>query len=511
MRIEHYLRDSTTRDSAATAVVAGDVRLSYDRLSTLAACMATTLRSHGVEPGDRVLILLDNGWRTAVAIFATWIAGAVICPVNPSTKGQRLAQIARNCRPSAVIVEGRLEPLVETTAELAHVPRLVAGTGADGTASFDLGLEASPAPPAEAFADTDLAALLYTSGSTGEPKGVMLAHENLDAAARSIASYLENTASDVILVALPMSFGYGLNQLVTGILSGATLVIEKSFTYPQVIFERIRQERVTGFPLVPAMAAMMMQLRDLDPALFSSLRYLTSAAAPLPLAHLDRMRAFLPHVRLYCMYGQTECTRATWLPPEEIDARRGSVGIAIPGTCAEIVDRAGLPVAPGTVGELVISGPHVMRGYWQNDAATRRALRPHPATGRLRLHTGDLFTADADGYLTFVARMDDIIKSRGEKVAPQAVEDVLHRLPGVAEALVVGVAHDVFGQAVKAIIVAADPSLSERDILRFCAQNLEDHMVPRVVEFRNALPKTDTGKASRRLAAEPANLTGSPA
>jgi acyl-coenzyme A synthetase/AMP-(fatty) acid ligase len=271
----------------------------------------------------------------------------------------------------------------------------------------------------------------------------------------------------------------------------------------------MRDERVTGFPLVPAMGAMMMQARELDRSSFASLRYITSAGAPLPLAHLDWLRAFLPGARLYCMYGQTECTRATWLPPEEIDTRRGSVGIAIPGTRAEVVDEAGRAVAPGVAGELVVSGPHVMRGYWRNETATRRALRPDPLTGDLRLHTGDLFTADADGYLTFVARTDDIIKSRGEKVAPQAVEDVLCRMPGVAEALAVGVAHDVLGQAVKAIVVASDKALTERDVKRFCAENLEDHMVPKTIEFREFLPKTDSGKASRRLADYPANPTGS--
>lgn len=501
MRIERYLEDSTARDGARTAIVSGEARLSYARFHDLAARMATTLRMRGVRRGDRVLVFLDNGWQAAVAVFAAWIAGAVICPVNPATRSARLAQIVRDCTPALVFVESRLERLLDEMPELATTPRIVTG------GSFEAALDAAPLK-AEPLPDTDLAALIYTSGSTGEPKGVMLAHENVDAAARAITGYLENTEADTILVVLPMSFGYGLNQLVTAMRCGATLVIEKSFAFPQAIFEKIRDERVTGFPLVPAMAAMMMQARDLDAALFASLRYITSAAAPLPLPHLDWLRAFLPRVKLYSMYGQTECTRASWLPPGEVDARRGSVGISIPGGRAEVVDEAGEPVAPGTIGELVISGPHVMRGYWQNEAETRRALRPDPHTGGLRLHTGDLFTADADGYLTFVSRMDDIIKSRGEKVPPKVVEDVLCRMPGVAEALVAGVPHEVLGQAVKAVIVASDPALTERDVLRFCARHLEDHMVPRQVEFRDFLPRTDSGKASRRLAADPAGTTG---
>ncbi|MGD9481513.1 class I adenylate-forming enzyme family protein [Shinella sp. G-2] len=504
MRIEDYLRESAAHDGGKTAIVSGDTRLSYARFLGLASRMATTLRASGVDRGDRVLILLDNGWQAAVTVFATWIAGAVICPVNPSSKGPRLAEIAEDCTPAILVTEGRLERLVDATVALAALPRLVTGDGG----SFEAGLAAAPFMP-QAGADDELAALIYTSGSTGAPKGVMLAHANIDAAARSITSYLENTAADTILVVLPMSFGYGLNQLVTAMKVGATLVIEKSFAFPQAIFEKIRDERVTGFPLVPAMAAMMMQAREFDPSLFASLRYMTSAAAPLPGAHIDWLRTALPHVRLFVMYGQTECTRATYLPPEAIDVRRGSVGIAIPGARTEVVDETGLPVPPGTVGELVISGPNVMRGYWRKEDATRKALRPDPRTGALRLHTGDLFTADADGYLTFVARTDDIIKPRGEKVAPKAVEDVLHRMPGVAEALVVGVPHEVLGEAVKAIVVAANPALTERDVMRFCAQNLEDHMVPKVVEFRETLPKTESGKASRRLAAQSATTTGS--
>ena len=174
-----------------------------------------------------------------------------------------------------------------------------------------------------------------------------------------------------------------------------------------------------------------------------------------------------------------------------------------------VVDEAGETVAPGMIGELVISGPHVMQGYWRNAAATARTLRPAPRAATLRLHTGDLFSADADGYLTFVSRMDDIIKSRGEKVAPQAVEEVLCRMPGIAEALVVGVPHEVLGEAIKAVVVTSNADLTEREILRFCARHLDDHMIPKIIEFRDSLPKTDSGKASRRLAATPANPTGS--
>lgn len=504
MRIDHYLHRSAERHAGKTALVAGETRLNYAELKTMSEAFAAALIVRGATPGDRVVLLMDNGWRMAVAIFGCWMAGAVVCPVNPSTKEARLSQILDSSTPFAVVAEARLEKMVSDTAGSSEPLRIVSGVSnpsGDGI-DFDALLEQAHVALPQNLPETDLAVIIYTSGSTGEPKGVMLAHDNLDAAVGSITSYLGNTSDDILLGVLPLSFGYGLNQLLSSVFVGGTLVIEKSFAYPHLIFERIREERITGFALVPTMLSIMMQTRDLSPNLFESLRYVTAAAAPLPTVHGDWLRTFLPHVGLFRMYGQTECTRISFLPPEDLDRKRDSVGIAIPGTSTEVVDDMGDSVAPGTTGELVVSGPHVMRGYWRNEAATARALRTDAATGRMRLHTGDLFTCDAEGYLTFVARKDDIIKSRGEKVAPQAVEAVLQTMPGVSDALVIGVAHEVFGQAIKAIVVAPGAAITEKDVMRHCARYLEVHMVPTIVEFRDFLPTTDTGKVSRRLAAQ---------
>ena len=218
---------------------------------------------------------------------------------------------------------------------------------------------------------------------------------------------------------------------------------------------------MTGFPIVPTMAALILQMRDLEPGRFPDLRYITNTAAALPPAHIARLQELFPGVRLYSMYGQTECKRCTYLPPEELATRPGSVGIAIPNTEAYVVDENGARVAPGETGELVIRGPHVMQGYWRDEAATARALKPGPLPGEKVLHTGDLFRTDAEGFLYFVGRKDDIIKSRGEKVSPKEVENVLYALPGVREAAVVGVPDPVLGQAIKAV-VALEPAWSSR-------------------------------------------------
>ena len=511
MRIEDYLRKSTDRVAAKTALVAGGRRLSYGELSDLSDNLAASLLAGGVTKGDRVLVFMENSWEAAVSVFAVWKAGAVLCPINASTKAGRLAFIIENCRPAAIIAQGKLAGIVVEATAGAPVAQIILTSPSipvEKARDFSSGLVNTRRPSPDGLSDDDLAMIIYTSGSTGEPKGVMMAHAAMDAAAGSIISYLENTADDIILNVLPMAFGYGLYQLLMSVRLGATLILEKSFAFPHAIFERIREERVTGFPLVPTMAAMMAQMEGPDPGLFASLRYVTSAAAPLPVTHIERLRALFPHVQVFSMYGQTECTRAAWLPPAEIDRHPGSVGIAIPGTRVAVVDASGHPVPAGTVGELVVSGPHLMRGYWENPQATQQALRPDPAGGGLRLHTGDLFTADAQGFLTFVARKDDIIKSRGEKVAPKEVEAVLHALGGVSQALVIGVADPVLGQAIRALVVACDPKLSERDVIRHCARHLEDYMVPKSVEFRTFLPVTDTGKVSRRLAAAIPDQTG---
>jgi long-chain acyl-CoA synthetase len=260
---------------------------------------------------------------------------------------------------------------------------------------------------------------------------------------------------------------------------------------------------------VPTMAAIILQMKDLRPDAFPHLRYVTNTAAALPPAHIARLRQLFPHASLYSMYGLTECKRCTWLPPAELDRRPGSVGIAIPNTQAYVVDEAGERCPPGVVGELVIRGAHVMKGYWEDEAATARALRPGPYPWEKVLHTGDLFRTDPEGFLYFVGRKDDIIKTRGEKVSPKEVENVLYGLPGVREAAVVGIEDAILGRAIKAVIAAdAEASLTAQEVIRHCARNLEDFMVPKVVEFRDRLPKTESGKISRRAVAA---LTPEPA
>jgi len=501
------LRQSARRFGDKVALVAGEARVSYRELDRASDRLAGALVQHGLARGDRVIVYMDNCREAVIAIFAALKAGAVFSPINPSTKAEKLAYVINNCGARALITHDKLRTVAG--AALAETPcialTIVAGgrgPSLPGAVSFEAALAADAEPPGNPGIELDLAMLIYTSGSTGFPKGVMMTHQNVVAAATSITTYLENTADDVILNVLPISFDYGLYQVLMAVKLGATLVLEQSFAFPQKIFAKMTTERVTGLPLVPTMAAIILQMRDLKPDAFPHLRYITNTAAALPPAHIARLQALFPTARLYSMYGVTECKRCTWLPPDELSRRPGSVGIAIPGTEAYVVDEQGARVAPGVVGELVIRGAHVMKGYWNDAQATARALRPGPFEWEKVLHTGDLFRADADGFLYFVARKDDIIKTRGEKVSPKEVENVLYALPGIREAAVVGVPDPVLGRALKAV-VAGDPraKLTAQDVIRHCVRHLEDFMVPKLVEFRDALPKTESGKISRRLVA----------
>jgi acyl-CoA synthetase (AMP-forming)/AMP-acid ligase II len=345
--------------------------------------------------------------------------------------------------------------------------------------------------------DIDLACLIYTSGSTGDPKGVMSTHANMVFAAASIIQYLENTPQDIVINVLPLSFDYGLYQLLMVFKFGGTLVLESSFAFPAAILNRISEEQVSGLPGVPTVFALLLQM-DLSRFGLSSLRYLTNTAAALPVEHIQQLRDAFPWARLYSMYGLTECKRTLYLPPEQLDHRPGSVGIAIPGTEVWIEDEDGTRLGPGQVGELVVRGSHVMQGYWNAPELTAHRYRPGRYPAERFLYTGDLFKMDNEGYLYFVARKDDIIKSRGEKVAPKEVEGVIYQLKGVTEVAVIGVPDALLGEAIKAFVVTSNGvQLSEQDVLRHCKQHLEDFMVPKQIEFMTSLPKTSSGKIKK--------------
>ena len=494
MLVEEFLEESARLHPGKTALVCGERRLTYGEIDEASNRLAHALVEQGVRRGDRVAIQLENSVEAVLAIFATLKAGAVFLVLHSTTKVDKLLYVLNDSRAAALFTDAtRLARIRARATETPHL-RAVFASIEDVLRRTD----APSGPPPKRRIDLDLAALIYTSGSTGGPKGVMLTHLNVVSAATSITTYLESRPEDVVLSVLPLSFDYGLYQVLMAFKVGATLVLERSFAYPYAVIETLVREKVKVFPIVPTMAAVLLQM-DLGNFDLSRLRTLTNTAAVLPTEHIRGLRTLFPQAKLFSMYGLTECKRVSYLPPDQLDHRPTSVGRGMPNQEVSIVDDAGRRVGPGVVGELVVRGSHVMKGYWDRPEETARVLKPGSFPGERVLYTGDLFRMDEEGYLYFVGRKDDIIKSRGEKVSPREVEDVLCSLAGVAEAAVVGVPDPVLGQAIKAVVALREGArLTVLDLRRHCARHLEDFSVPQVVEIRSSLPRTSNGKTSKR-------------
>jgi len=511
LQLESFLEESARRFPDKTALIFDRQRIKYSEIETLCNRLAHAMVERGLRPGDRVAIWLENSPEVVIALFAALKAGAVFLVLNSTTKAEKIEYVLNNSRARALVTDRcrahsfqkhwSIVPHLEMAWIAGPSERIDAKPIGKSLASLSQDFEdhALPSsPPKKHAIDVDLAALIYTSGSAGVPKGVMMTHLSMISAATSITTYLESTSDDIVLNFLPLSFDYGLYQVLMAFKVGATLLLERSFTFPHLVLEAAVRERITGLPIVPTVISLLLQM-DISRYDLSSLRCITSTGSALPTAHIRRLRETFPRAQIFSMYGLTECKRVSYLPPDQIDTRPTSVGRGMPNEEVYVVNEDGRRAGPGVIGELVVRGSNIMKGYWEDPVETAKRLRPGQYPWEQVLYTGDLFKTDSEGYLYFVGRKDDIVKSRDEKVSPREIEDVLYRLDGVAEAAVVGVPDPVLGQALKAYITRrAGSNITENDVLRHCAQRLEDFMVPKTVEFRDYLPRTATGKISKR-------------
>lgn len=506
MLLNHFFEQTAVASPGKTALVCEGCHHTYAQIRDQVERLAAFLQARGVRRGDRVAIFLDNSLEAVVSVFATLRIGAAFMLVNPQTKTDKLAYILNDARPTAFIAQTSLHMVYAPAAAQAPSLHTVVTVGEPAVdendqrfARFAEALVDAPVTVCDSGTiDQDLAAIIYTSGSTGDPKGVMLTHLNMVTACTSVSTYLGLRADDRILCVLPLAFDYGLYQVLMAFKLGASVVLEKSFAFPVKILEVMARERVTVFPGVPTVFSMLMGLNMLSKRDLAALRMITNTAAALSEQHIQDLRRLFPQAQLFSMYGLTECKRVTYLPPEQLDSRPISVGRGMPNEEVWLVDDAGNRLPNGSTGELVIRGSHVMRGYWEKPEETAKRLKPGPLPGEMVLYSGDIFRTDEEGYLYFVARKDDVIKSRGEKVSPREVENVLYSLEGVQEAAVVGVPDPILGQAVKAFIALRPGySYNERDVIKYCLARLENFMAPKHVVFVDAMPKTDTGKIKK--------------
>jgi acyl-CoA synthetase (AMP-forming)/AMP-acid ligase II len=468
----------------------------YAELRRAVGCVQGKLASSGVAPGSRIALLVRNSPHYVASYFGVIAAGCVAVPLNVQERASVLSRQIEHSGCSAVIADPQHPEWTALTAAIAEAaPMLLTFELQPGSAGCEAFCTALGADAELTLPDVEVdapAMMIYTSGTTSHPKGVMLSNGNLLANARSISAYLRIVATDKVLCGLPFHFSYGSSVLNSNLIAGAQLLLEDNFAFPQQTLRRMQDERVTGFPGVPSTFALLLgrcQLSDFD---LASLRYITQAGGSMPRAQIEKLRQQLPNTQVFIMYGQTEATaRLSYLPPEQLESKLGSVGLPLPGVEIEVRSE-GKVVPAGEIGEICARGPNVMQGYWREPELTAQVLRDG------WLHTGDLGHVDDEGYLYIDGRAVEMIKVGAFRVSPQEVEEVLATYPGVEEVAVTGVSDDVLGQSIKAVIVLREGAPADlRGVKAHCRQHLASYKVPKIVEFAAALPRTASGKIQR--------------
>ncbi len=518
VRLLHELiLDQATKHPTATAVVHRQISLDYATLATQIQTVAHGLLALGLNRSERVAIYLPKRLEAVTALFGAAFAGGVFVPINPLLKPDQVAYILRDCN-VRILVTARdradlLEPLLANCPDL-HTLALVDNDATQPRQLHHLQIIGWPTllamdtihAPARGI-DTDMAAILYTSGSTGKPKGVVLSHRNMLTGADSVAEYLGNRADDRILAVLPFSFDYGLSQLTTAFVAGARTVL-MDYLLPRDVIATVAREGITGLAAVPPMWVQLAQL-DWPAAAVDSLRYITNSGGAMPRATLAVLRRALPKTTPYLMYGLTEAFRSTYLPPEELDQRPDSIGKAIPNAEILVVREDGTSCAPGEPGELVHRGSLVALGYWNDPAKTAERYRPMPGQNpglpltELAVWSGDTVRMDEEGFLYFIGRKDDMIKTSGYRVSPTEIEEVLYGSGQVAEAAALGIPHPALGQAIIAVVKPLQDAFNENELINHCKRQLPNFMAPlQIIARQTDLPRNPNGKIDRKSLVE---------
>ncbi len=515
--LHEFILNAADKTPSHAALAHKKASYNYQSLAQETTSIAGGLCQLGLNAGERVAIYLPKRFESVVSFFASNQAGAVFVPVNPLLKPEQVAYILKDCNVRVLIsshdrikqlndvlahchdlmtvvdVNNKTEPKAEQRFQSIHWQHL---------------LDAENRLTHRRI-DTDVASILYTSGSTGNPKGVVLSHRNMIMGAKSVAEYLKNTADDNLLAVLPFSFDYGLSQLTTAFHVGAKVTL-MDYLLPRDVIKAIEKFQITGLAGVPPLWNQLAQL-DWSTVNTESLRYITNSGGAMPKATLKSLRAASPDTDVYLMYGLTEAFRSTYLPPEEIDKRPDSMGKAIPNAEVMVVREDGSPCVPGEPGELVHRGSLVSLGYWNDAKKTAEHFKPTPATENgltlteIAVWSGDKVKMDEDGFLYFIARQDDMIKTSGYRVSPSEVEEVVYASGLIAEAAALGINHPTLGQAI--VIIATAENDTAEALMKECKKQLPNFMHPAHIEFIDTMPKNPNGKIDRKqLASKYTNL-----
>ena len=483
MNLSAFLKNRAKESPESVCVVHNSKRRTYAEIDRLSDALAVKLIENGLRKGERVVILLENSAEYIISFFGILKSQGAVVPVSTQLVIRELSCILNDCAPKFVITDSRrrisLDSLIDPQFFIC-IDKL------------DLSQSQYPLYPDHSHAKNELAMIIYTSGTTGKPKGVMLSHGNLIANANSIIQYLNLGMKDSIMVILPFYYSYGISLLTTHIKVGAALVIDNRFLYPNIILDTMEKEGVTGFAGVPSHFAILLRKSALSKYKLSKLKYVTQAGGAMAPSMIKEFIEFFPHVKFHVMYGQTEASaRLTYLEPDLLTKKIGSIGKAIPGVKIDILNEQGRPVEPGEIGEITASGDNIMLGYWNAPEETSKVLREN------WLFTGDLAKMDEEGFIYIVSRKKEMIKSGSNRISPLEIEEVVCRMSGVLECAAVGVNDEILGEAISLFVVNDGASISEREIMLFCKQNLASYKTPKEVKLVSSLPKTSTGKVKR--------------
>jgi acyl-CoA ligase (AMP-forming) (exosortase A-associated) len=522
--IHELITARAASDGDREAVVFRDTSVSWSQLMEMVQQVSNGLLAVGVSAGERVAIYLPKQIETVAALFGASCAGASFVPVNPVLKPRQVSYILQHCQTGVLVTSlQRLKMLAdemtqwhslhtvivvddtiseEAAQRISHAPWIRIDTWAD--------LLAAPPHPPHRRIDNDMVAILYTSGSTGNPKGVVLSHRNMVAGARSVAQYLENTSEDRILAVLPLSFDAGLSQLTTAFCAGASVVL-MDYLLPRDVLKALVRHRITGLAAVPTLWNQLVQL-EWPAETARQLRYITNTGGAMPVATTQALQQHLPDTSIFLMYGLTEAFRSTYLPPDQVSQRPRSIGKAIPNAEILVVNESGALCGPDEPGELVHRGALVALGYWNDPEKTAERFRPCPLQDsnlpvpELAVWSGDQVVRDQEGYLYFVNRKDEMIKTSGYRVSPTEIEEIAYSSGLVAGAVAMGVPHAELGQTILLIVTPMDSFTTGHEALReklvdHCRRELPGFMQPAEIAVRETMPHNQNGKIDRRALA----------
>jgi acyl-CoA ligase (AMP-forming) (exosortase A-associated) len=508
--LHDILANAATSRAEAPALTFKDSTLIYKELWQHVVGFAAGLDRIGVKRGDRVAVYLDKSVEAVVAIFGISAAGGVFVPINPLLLAKQVSYIIADCGIRVLITSvERFELLRDqlnrnTSVENVVIVGAVPATSPESRYTISTWTSFrvdSAVLPDRKLIDVDMAAIFYTSGSTGKPKGVVLTHRNLVAGAESVSSYLRNNAADVILAVLPLSFDAGFSQLTTGFAVGAHVVL-MNYLLPGQVVQLCAKHGITGLTCVPPL---WLQLADQAwPAdATQRVRYIANTGGRMPKPTLEKLRNIFPNATPYLMYGLTEAFRSTYLDPAEIDRRPGSIGKAIPNAEVLVVRPDGSLADPGEEGELVHRGALVAMGYWNDPERTAERFRPAPHTDgapptEIAVWSGDFVLRDEEGFLYFLGRRDEMIKTSGYRLSPTEIEDAAYDTGLVREAVALGVADERIGQRIVLVASPVDErGFNEAILLEDLKKQLPRYMVPHLVLLRRSLPRSPNGKFDR--------------